>query len=49
MTAEDVAVRDALLRDCVLQSARYVLLPDHVGKALRTIFSSENLIAHGGN
>src|SRR5438270_13234793 len=46
MPAEDVAMRDALLLNCVLERARHVLLPDNVGKTLRTVLSREDLVAH---
>ena len=47
MAGEDVAVRDAVLGEGVQQGARDVVLAGHVGKALRTIFSGQNLITHG--
>src|SRR5216684_5911195 len=46
VTAEDIAVRDALLLNGVFQGAGHVLLPDHLGKPLRTVFSRQYLIAH---
>ena len=46
---KDVAVRHALLSDCVLQSAGYVVLANDIGKALWPVFSGENLITHGGS
>src|SRR5690348_169217 len=49
MAAEDVPMRDTLLGNCILQRARDVLLPDDIRKALRTILTGEDLIAHGGN
>jgi hypothetical protein len=47
MSAENVAVRDALLLDGVPERARDVVLPDDVSKLLRPVFSGENLITHG--
>src|SRR6476620_3347453 len=46
VTAEDVAMRDPLLLDRVFQGAGDVLLPNHLGKTLRTVFARQNLIAH---
>ena len=46
MSAEDVAVRDAPLLDGVLQGAGDMLLPDHVGEFLRTIFARQNGVGH---
>ncbi len=48
MAAEDVAVRDASLLDGVLQGAGDVVLPDHLGEFLWTVFARENLVTHGG-
>jgi len=39
MSAEDIAVGDALLFDGIFEGARNVLLPDHIGKCLRTILT----------
>ena len=47
MTAEDVAVRNAVLGQRIHQRTRHVILASHVGEALRTVFSCQNLIAHG--
>ena len=47
MPAEDVAVGDALLLDGILQRAGDVLLPDHVGELLWTVFARQNLVTHG--
>src|SRR5215469_17202767 len=47
MAAEDVAVCDPLLCNCILQRARDMLLPDYVRKLLRSILAGENLISHG--
>ena len=47
MSAEDIAVRDAPLRDGVLQGTSDVLLPDHLGELLWPIFARQNLITHG--
>ena len=33
--------------DGILQRAGDVLLPDHVGELLRTVFARQNLITHG--
>ena len=46
MSAEDVAVRDALLRDGILQGAGDVFLADDVGKFLRPVFAGQDLVAH---
>ena len=45
--AENIAVCDTSLLDGVLEGAGDVLLPDDFGKLLRTVFSGENLVAHG--
>ena len=47
VSAENVAVRDALLLDGVLQRAGDVVLPDHVGELLGPVFAGKDLIAHG--
>ena len=47
VAAEDVAVGDASLRDGILQRAGDVLLPDHLGELLWTVFARQNLITHG--
>jgi hypothetical protein len=47
MPAENVAVCDPALLDGILESPGNVLLPDDFGKLLRTVFSGENLVAHG--
>ena len=49
MAAKDIAVRGPILSQGVLQGARDMLLPDHVREGLRSVFASENLIAHGRN
>ena len=46
MPREDVAVRDAVLRERIQQRARDVVLAGNVGKALRTVFPGQNLITH---
>jgi len=46
MPGEDVAVRDAVLRQRIQKRASHVLLPGHVGKALRTILPGQNLVTH---
>ena len=43
---KNVGVRHAAGLDGVGQRARDVLLPDHVGKRLRTPFSRDDLVAH---
>ena len=45
--AEDVAMSDTLLLDGVLQGAGDVLLTDHVGKLLGSVFARQNLVTHG--
>ena len=47
MAAEDVAVRNALLLDGVLQRAGDVLLANDFGEFLRTVFAGQDLVAHG--
>jgi len=46
MAAEDVAVRGSSLFKGVLQGACDVLLPDHLGELLRTVFTRQDGIAH---
>jgi len=46
MAAEDIAVRDALLRDRILQGAGDMLLADDVGEFLRPVFARQDLVAH---
>src|SRR5690242_19894224 len=48
MSAEDVAVCNSLLRNRILERARYMILPYDVGKLLWPVFSGEDLITHGG-
>ena len=47
--AEKVGVRDPVRRDGVGQRGRDVLLADDVGKALRPVFSGDDLVGHGRN
>jgi hypothetical protein len=47
MSAKNVSVRDPALLDSILERAGDVLLPDDFRELLRTIFSGENLVAHG--
>ena len=47
MAGEDVAVGDAVLAERVHQGAGDVVLAGDVGKALRTVFSGQNLVTHG--
>src|SRR5664280_3560257 len=47
VAAADVAVGDASLRNGILQRAGDVLLPDHLGELLWTVFARQNLITHG--
>ena len=47
MTAENVAVGGATLFDGVLQSAGDVLLSDHLGEFLWTVFAGQDGVAHG--
>jgi hypothetical protein len=44
--AEDIAMRNSLLRDGILQRTGDMLLADDIGEFLRPIFASKNLIAH---
>ena len=46
MPAEDVTVRDALLRNGILQGAGDVFLADDFGEFLRTVFARQDLVAH---
>jgi len=46
VAGKDVAVGDALLVEGVGQGAGYVVLAGNVEKALRPVFSSQNLITH---
>ena len=43
---EDVAVRDAVLRECVEQRAGDVVLPDDVGEERGAVLAGENLVGH---
>ena len=45
--AEDVSMGYALQLDGVLESTGDMFLPDHLRKALRTIFARQYLVAHG--
>src|SRR5262249_37293623 len=47
MPAENVAVCDPALLDGIFEGPGNVLLPDHFRELLRTVFSGENLVAHG--
>ena len=47
MPAENIAMRDSLLGNGVLQCTCDVLLPDDIGKTLRSVLSGEDLITHG--
>ena len=46
MAGEDVAVRDAVLRERVDQGQGDVVLADDVGEALGAVFAGENLVGH---
>ena len=46
MAAEDVAVRGASLLQSILQGPGDVLLSDHLGEFLRTIFARQDGVAH---
>ncbi len=48
MSAEDVAMRDASLRERIHQRHSYMLLAGDIGEALGTILTSENLVCHRG-
>ena len=48
VTAEDVAVSGASLLNGVLQGTGDVLLSDHLGKLLRTVFAGQDGITHEG-
>jgi hypothetical protein len=48
MTRKNVPVRNAVLLQRVHESVRNVVLASHVGKALRPVFASQNLITHAG-
>jgi len=47
MSAENVSMSDALQFDGIFESTGNVILPDHLRKALRTIFARQYLVAHG--
>jgi hypothetical protein len=47
MSAEYVAVRDALLLDGIFQGAGDMILSNHLREALRTVFARQNLVCHG--
>ena len=47
MPAENVTVGDALLFQRILQSTDNVILSDHIGELLWTVFARQNGIAHG--
>jgi hypothetical protein len=47
MSAKDKTMGDTLLLDGILQGTGDVVLPDHLRKALRTIFARQYLVAHG--
>src|SRR5204863_9451209 len=47
LAGEDVAVRDPVLRDRILERGLYVLLVDHVVKRLGPVFTGDDL-THGG-
>ena len=49
VAAEYVSVRNPLLLNGILQSASDVVLPNHIGELLRTVFSGKDLIAHRDN
>ena len=44
--AKEIGMVDAVGRDRVGQRARHVLLADHVGEALRTVFAGEGEVGH---
>src|SRR2546426_4174604 len=46
--AKDVAVRRPPLLNGILERAGNMLLPDYLGKFLRTVLTRQDLIAHGG-
>ena len=48
VAAEDIAVRDAFLRDGVLEGAGDVLLSDDLGEFLRTVFAGQDGVTHEG-
>ena len=48
MPAENVPMGRASLCYGILKGARDMLLPDHFGEFLRTVFAGENLVAHVG-
>jgi hypothetical protein len=48
VAAEYVAVGNALLLDGILQGAGDVLLSNHFGEALRTVFARQDLVSHRG-
>ena len=46
MPAKNVAVSHAVLLNGIFQRASDMLLPDHVGEALRTVFAGQDRVAH---
>ena len=46
MPGENVPMRNAVLLQRIQERARHMVLAGYVGKALRTIFSGQNLVAH---
>jgi len=46
MAAEDITVRNAFLRDRILQGAGDVFLADDIGEFLWPVFARQDLIAH---
>ncbi len=46
VAAEDVPVRNPLLLNGIFQRASDVVLPNHIGELLWTVFSGKDLIAH---
>ena len=44
---KEVGLREALRGHGILQGARDVVLPDHLGEGLRTVFAGEHAVTHG--
>jgi len=45
-TDEEISLREALRVHGILQGAGDVILPDHLGEGLRTVFSGEHTVTH---
>src|SRR5262249_28255576 len=48
LSAEDIAMRDPPLSDCVLERGANVLLADQLGERLRPVLAGDDLVHEGG-